>query len=82
MPNPQDLQTGQIYTEQTIGEPSASDQEKVKEVPGSVNTDPLVYQQYQVVVQTRPYRFETDGWDYTKSQATITVNRRPGQIVP
>lgn len=82
MPNPQDLQTGQIYTEETIGEPTASDQEKVKEIAGSVTTDPLVYQSYQVVVQTRPYRFETDGWDYTKSQTTITVNRRPGQIVP
>lgn len=80
MPDPQDAQTGQIYTDD--GDPSITAQEAAKEIPRSVNVDPLVYQQYQVVVQTRPYRFETDGWDYTKSQATITVNRRSGQVVP
>lgn len=40
-----------------------------------------VTQAYSVVVATRPYRFDTDGWDYTKSQTTITVNRPGGSIV-
>jgi hypothetical protein len=62
---PQDAQKGQVYTEGPEGQNSAT-----AEAVGS--TADRVTESYTATVQTRPYRFEVDGWDFTKSQTTTT----------
>lgn len=67
---PETSQSGQVITEG----PESPYQDSGIPTSGNLPDDPGTVA-YTVKVQTRPYRFETDGWDYTKSQTSITVNR-------
>lgn len=62
---PQVGQKGQVYTEGPEGQTSAT-----AESVGS--TADRVTEAYTATVATRPYRFEVDGWDFTKAQTNAT----------
>jgi len=65
---PQDAQKGQVYTEGPEGQTSAT-----AEAVGS--TADRVVEAYTATVATRNYKFEEDGWDFTKAQTTTTRYR-------
>lgn len=68
---PADKQVEQVDTSGTV----PFSQQQVAEVAGSSN-DPIVFQTYTRTVATRNYRFEEDGWDFTKAQTATSVNIR------